>query len=117
RIEAFDERDQIGRSRLFDERAARRWRREADEMGAIGWAKLERLRQRLGGRSRRQRIPALFQTDIPIDRDAGALGDLLASQPRRAAPRAGWQAEVVRTQPLASASQELAELLAVARRH
>jgi len=59
----------------------------------------------------------LLQTDIPIDRDARAPRDLLAPQTGCAAALAGRQTEVARIQALAPATQELAELLAVAPSH
>src|SRR4051812_5568678 len=58
-------------------------------------------------------VAALLEPRVPADPDAGELCDLLAPQPRRAAARAGDEADVRRRQPRSAAYQKVGEVAAV----
>src|SRR6185437_10967896 len=59
----------------------------------------------------------LFQSDVPVDTDAGEFGHLLAPQARGATPPHARQSHRLRAQPLAPGAQEIAEFTALRVRH
>ena len=101
---------------FFFEPAPGRRRREANEMGVIRRREPKRVCERIRRRARWKRVPALLQTDIPVDGYAGEFGDLLAPEARRPPACCDWQTAIGRVQPFASVTQKFADLLCC-RRH
>lgn len=69
----------------------------------------------LDGRPGGQRLTALFEPDVPVDRNARELRNFFASQARGASPAARSDSEVSRIRGFAPLPQKLAELLVNAR--
>lgn len=75
----------------------------------FGLAEAQRTRQRIDGRDRRADGAALLEADVPVDADAGELGDLLAAEPRGAPPLPCGKADRLRRQLFAAGAEEIAE--------
>ena len=58
-------------------------------MGMLLRVEIERVGQRIDGRIRRADHATLLQPNVPVRRDAGALGDFFASKSRRTAALVG----------------------------
>ena len=76
-------------------------------------AEFQRTRQGFEKMRRDLDVAALLEPRVPADADTGELRDLLAPQPRRAAARAGDEANVRRRQPRSAAYQKVGEVAAV----
>jgi hypothetical protein len=75
----------------------------------LGLAEAQRTRQSVDGGDRGADGAALLEADIPVDADAGELGDLLAAEARGAPPAACGQPDRLRRQLFAAGAEEIAE--------
>ncbi|MGY3118306.1 hypothetical protein ACVWXQ_002243 [Bradyrhizobium sp. S3.14.4] len=75
----------------------------------LGLAQPQRTGERIDGGDRRADGAPLLETDVPVDTDAGELGDLLAAQARGAPAAARGKTDRLRRQLFAAGPQEVAE--------
>ena len=87
--------------------------REIEQMGALGGVKSQRACDPLEKMRRDLDLAALLEPRIPCRADTCELCDFLASQARRSATRRRRQSDLSRRQPLAPASQEGGQIVAV----
>lgn len=78
-------------------------------MRMLGLAEAQRTRERIDGGDRRADGAALLEADVPVDANAGELGDLLAAEPCGAPPPACGKADGLRRQLFAAGAEEVAE--------
>ena len=86
--------------------------RQGAKVIVLGLAQPQRARQRVDGGERRVDGAALFQPDVPVDADAGELGDFFAAQAGRAPPACRQGGRPFGPQPLPARAEEVAEFAA-----
>src|SRR4029079_9622098 len=107
--QALDQPQDRRRHDLARERPSVAVARQRLEMRMLGLAEPQRTGKRIDGGDRRADGAALLETDVPVDTDAGELGDLLAAQPRGAPPEPCRKPDGLRRQLFAAGPQEVAE--------